>query len=171
MKDISIPGKIPTAQIWCLEIEYRVGLAHRGEIIDESHPPAMAAINLHVGYDDRTLVNQQITNTGRVTCEIADDKELLHHQLCIGISKDEAHTARHNGVEPGICVACDVFVDTVPVTGLITGGGSLVLDDSEQKAFFALETPIYRWLLKRFNAIYHRPEDFDPMGQIMQFRP
>ena len=121
----------------------------------------------NVSYDSQLLFNHTMHGEIAFYTTLDDDKHLLEHDLTCWISgKGDHHSPIVEDRELSVCLACEVSIEHLDVTNLLTGGGLLILGTNNQPGCLKISTPIYRWLLTNANQLY-KPYLSDPVRQVI----
>lgn len=156
-----IPEK-PT-QLFSLEVRSRLITTRNQDIIDNVTSPESLGIApcedilISINYDQNILGQLNLTNGTNKTWSLKDDKEQTDHEISLWLQgKKDGHTLMLQDQITTVCAEIDVFIESVKVTDLITGGGRLILGENDKKITLSITTPIYRWLLSHYDTLYKK---------------
>lgn len=154
-----IPPK--PAQLFDLQIDIQPILTVDGQILPDltrrNELLPLDTICLEVIWDDQVLATISIQESQSKILQVLDDKENYVHEILVRLKgKEQGHTNLLNGQEVTVCAEVTLFVEGIPVTDMITGGGQLLLGENNRTVALSVTTPIYRWLLDHYDRVYKK---------------
>lgn len=154
-----IPKK--PAQVYSLAVSARPIITSDFNILpDLEHAQKLMPldqIRVEVSYDGEILGALALLDQPTMTWHLLDDKDIGTHELSVCLKgKQDGHSVEAQGKMFTVCVAVDIMIENIPVVDVITGGGKLLLGENDRPVALPLTTPVYRWLLEKYNVFYKK---------------
>jgi hypothetical protein len=176
MTATSISNKNSRPQRWQLEVKFWPVVTVDGQVQNinqnKQHMDFFTntAIRHNVAYDNQIIACDRLIDPVTIRQNLLDDKETHAHQLMVWIAnKFPVHNQFIQGHEVSVCAACEILIEGLVISNLITGGGMILLGENDRKVSLEIQTPIYRWLLSRKNEFF-KPYPLDPIQQAIQVK-
>jgi len=156
-------GKIPYVPTWHMNCEILPMIQ-----IENNNAPGAQIVNygghlenfndfeITITYDNEILHKGVFVNAEPIVIDhhFQDDKQNTNHLFDISLAgKTDQHSWHYQDIPVSLCIKLDISIEDISMDSILSNQGLSAILGVNATQTFAIQTPIYQWLLQNINII------------------